>query len=187
MFDYIIKKLEPLLDMIVDPLMAWLRKRSLTFKICLSGAAAVLIAMMYYGYTLNWVAEKALYVPRVAFSNTSTIPFSSDVVARTKRIKRRLASTVADDLSELANGDLTPWSAAQAVVSVSGVAQNLVEIVEFINSKHAPDCECWAETPDRLRAFRNPFISGWIFYALADIGIPVSQGALDILLSEQQE
>ncbi|HXN88741.1 MAG TPA: hypothetical protein VN890_05225 [Methylocella sp.] len=145
--------------------------------------------MMFYPGMVDTVKD-ALYVSRVALVNSSNIPFSSDVVARTKSTKRRLASTVALDLSEMSNGILTAWSTAQAVVSVSGFDISIVEthkIVDFINSKQTPGCECWAETSDRLRDFHSPFISGWIFCAYAEIGIPVPEGALNTLLSEQQE
>lgn len=42
MLAYIIRKLEPLLDMIVDPLIAWLRKRSLTFLIVVISALSAI-------------------------------------------------------------------------------------------------------------------------------------------------
>jgi hypothetical protein len=97
--------------------------------------------------------------------------------------------TIDTDLDESSKDILTPWSAAQAVVAIDDFHKSKLDVqplVELINSGRAPMCECWAETPDRSPDFHNPFIAGWILYAFAEMGIPISKATLETLLTEQQ-
>jgi hypothetical protein len=188
-FEYIIKKLEPLLDIIVDPLIAALKKLPLIVLITsISIIAAISVAAYYYHDMLISISYDAVYIPRV-LTNSSSINFSSDIFTHTISTQHRLLLTIDTDLDEISSNILTPWSAAQAVAAVHDVDKSKLDvqhIVDFINSGKAQMCECWAETPDRSRDFHNPFIAGWILYAFAEMGIPSSRATLETLLSEQQ-
>jgi hypothetical protein len=186
MFEYILKKLEPLLDSIVDPLIAALKKLPLiVLIIVVSIISAIFVAAYHYRDLLISVSYTAIYVPRV-LTNSSSIPFSSDISTHMVSTQHRLLLTMDMDLDEISRDILTPWSAAQAVVAADKSKLDVQHIVEFINSGKAPTCECWAETPDRSREFRNPFIAGWILYAFAEMGILSSKATLETLLAEQQ-
>jgi hypothetical protein len=193
MSEYIIKKLEPLLDIIVDPIIAALKKLPLiVLIIAISIISAISVAAYHYRDILISISYDVIYIPRV-LTDSSSIPFSSDISTHMVSTQHRLLLTIDTDLDEISSGTtsniLVPWSAAQAVVAVHDFDKSKLDvqhIVKFINYGKAPMSECWAETPDRLREFCNPFIAGWILYAFAEMGIPSSKATLETLLSEQQ-
>jgi hypothetical protein len=197
---YISDKIAPLLDRITDPIVDRLRKAPLGVLItvlCLIGTAGLAIYNPgFVGSTLNLltsVTSKAFYMKRVAFDNSRhAIPLSHDVIEKTKSTEKIIASTLDLDLSDMAKGkgSLTAWSAAQAISSLEHFSPRNASkynkaFLDFIQSTVILDCACWAETPDRKADFHNPFVSGWIFHALADMGEPAKEDVLDKLLSEQ--
>jgi hypothetical protein len=180
---------------IVDELIAWFRRISLIAKIAVICIIAAIIGGIYYKDEVVRYAGIALYVPRAIFGDLShagplkatSLPLSSHTEESTKEIERRLVQREFDDLAHMSNGKFTPWSVSQAVISVATDIADKEKIVAFINSGHAQGCACWGEIANSSRDFHVPFISGWIFYAFAELKIPVTEEALDTLLAEQNE
>jgi hypothetical protein len=189
MFEYLFEKCKPLLDIIVDPVIAYIKKlpKSVVMLLLFMTVSIGSLSYLYYDKII-YIFENSVYIPRVLFSKDRFIPFSSEIIRSINSTKERLSASVSLDLENIGSGNLTPWSAAQAVVSLLDKSSiDTRGVVEYVNSRKAPGCECWADTPDRLADFHNPFITGWIFFAFSELGYPLSDGSLDLILSEQHE
>ena len=200
---YVADKIAPLLDRVVDPIVGRLSKAPIIvviFVLCVMGGTLAIIyhpGLITSSYNIVVSAiNNAIYAGRVATADSKTIPLSPEIVERIKITQQRIASTIDSELSEMSQtyrgGPLSAWSAAQDIVSVSDFDPSILDrykktFVDFIYANVIPGCGCWAETPDRNRDFHNPFISGWIFYALSKMGVPASDDALNTLLLEQSK
>jgi hypothetical protein len=134
---YVIEKITPLLDRVVDPIVGRLSKAPIIvvfFVLCLIGFT---LAIIYHPglitSSLNIVVStihRAIYATRVATADARTIPFSSELIERTKITQKRIATVLDNDLSEMSGtyrGPLTAWSAAQDVVGVSDFDPSILD------------------------------------------------------------
>lgn len=95
----------------------------------------------------------------------------------------RLGLVVQNDLES--DATITPWAAAQAILALPpGRLPKAGTFKDFVRANAEPECHCWQEVPHR-DSDRCTFISGWMFAAMARLGIPATTGEIEFVLHEQ--
>jgi hypothetical protein len=188
MLEYLRKKIEALVDSIIDPI--WKRlmaARPLVKIMVVLAGLAVFVAIKYPD------PIKALYldgraIARVVRAEPKTIPLGKDIATRTRNAVSRLSETMRSDLLTLQGSNMTPWATAQTVAAASGlgtVSFDKPAITASIRTRTIPGCACWAELPRKVEEPACTFISGWVLAAFADLDIPASSAELLYLLDRQ--
>jgi hypothetical protein len=188
--EYFRKKLEAILDSILDPI--WQRVMGASIKV---KVATLLVCGSAVAATANPEMTSRLYSQsvdlfEVVTVDQSKIPLHYAVVEKTRATATRLSITTKADLLKLANGYMTPWSTAQAAAATNGLnagAFDKQSVTEFIRSHKAPNCDCWTELPEETNSPHCVFISGWIMASLAEMSIPASSGEIRYALKTQHD
>jgi len=187
--EYAKKKLEQLLDTLIDPVWKRVLKlpwpaRLLVLALCL---AVGLLASSPH------LAKDAYRVPssliRAATADVGTIPIDSAVAGRARQTIAKLSSTVEQDLTLERMKNDTPWPIAQvylALPKASARADNEA-IIDFLRTNSEPGCGCWREIPGNAGRPRNIFISGWMLLALSRLDAAATPAELEFLLTARHD
>jgi len=185
MINYLSKRVEQLLDTLLDPLWQRALRAPWSIRLTLLSLAAALIGWLTYPEKARSIVDDAYYMARGAFDDSGAPPLSARTTAKLRSTTNRLALLVKSDLTQL--NAATPWSIAQtmnAILDQAGADRQ--GLAAFIRSGADPACSCWVEIP-RTTTDRVVFISGWILAALAKAGIAASDDEVEFLLREQQD
>jgi len=186
---YVNRKLEQLADELLAPfwnaLGGWLRNLSwwgrtaLLFLIVLAGIA------VYYLPSLPLGLATAARSVTVVTSKSSVLPLNSSIAARLYETATRLSHGLQSDLDDPRS--LSPpsaWALAQVIVATNEMATIDREMIRtYLRSISIGECNCWQEAPNTPLHITA---SGWVLFALADMGIPATEAEIRFLLGEQQ-
>jgi hypothetical protein len=187
MLNYLNKKLELVLDSILEPVWKWLLGTSIKWKIII-----LVVAISISWLITNPEISRNLFtngknIVKVSLSDSDTIPLNGALIEKLETVAHRLEGTIKLDLENLKSKDMTPWIAAQALTSMADRKNdlNLDSVKTYIRSHTAPNCACWTEIPAKKADHRCVFISGWIVSAFSHAGIAAAPGELAYILDMQ--
>lgn len=188
MLEYLKKKYFEIVASLIDPIVA--RALALSWVMRL---AIVLIPLGLWGgweYREQLKNHLALASRCVAIlqSRDGVIPLPAAARNQAIDIAARLRAMSAADANLIAAGQLTGWSAAQALSAISSeerYAQAQKLFAHFIREKRIPTCNCWAELNNEDETKSWLFISGWVLRSLAQIGESATVGEVESILRVQ--
>lgn len=190
MFEYFNKKLEALLESVLEPL--WTRvlaapRRTKIAILLICGAVGSAVA---YPDAPRELYTRAEAITRTALSRSQKIPLSSNLIVKTRSTTKRLSRLVQGDLLKLNVVSITPWAAAQAAAAVANMESVILDkraITSFVRSNSVPNCACWTEIPTNTTDAQSIFISGWVMTTLADMDIPATSAEIRYVLDSQNK
>ena len=188
MFDYLEKKLEIILDSIVDPIVAkvvalsW-RMRVLILLIATSACAT----FAYPELILNGATNLVRFV-KIEINSDDKLILSQDATTRLHASSQILWTTLNSILDNPHDFQLTPWVAAEVATARSEPDQSFKSALEiyFRNTK-VPECGCWRELPNTDKSPRLVHVSGWVLSAMAMTEIAAKDDEISFLLDRQAE
>ena len=190
MIYYFNKKLEIPLDSVLEPVWKWLMASSWKVKTIILLASGLLFYAVTYPDVVESLYKRTNSIAKVLFLASNVIPLDKALVKESRSIVTRLSRTVSGDLLKLHVSNLTPWSAAQAVMSLADADSTVIDknaIVSFIRSNTVPGCACWTELPKHVSEPQCTFISGWVIAAFADAGVAATNEELKYILDAQDQ
>ena len=188
MLEYFKKKYEELLGSLFEPLVKTVLGLSWPVRLLI----AAVLPMAVLGWTYRDKIElafgyswRALEVVRAA---PGQIPLSEAMLHRVKEVAGRLKAASLADRSLIPTGQMTGWSAAQALHAIGPDPQQgqaRTDLVRFIREKELKACSCWAELNNEDDGKAWLFISGWVLSALAVANTPASESEVAYVLRNQ--
>ncbi len=190
MLDFIKQHVSQLLDSVVAPIWAWVLARSWGVRATILAALLLSTGIVCKPQTAMAMYANAIAYTRAVTAGPRSIPIDSAVRDGLEGLRSRLTTSILSDISTYNDGHLTPWSAAQAVVSLPTNRIDYVtklNLIEYIRSNRAAsDCFCWTEVPTTYSG-ELLFVSGWVMKAYAQLGVPLTDRELDDILSKQDD
>lgn len=191
MFDWMKKKLEQLLDSLVDPL--WQKVLALSWF----GRLAILVlSVAIFATVLHWkdahryVAIGAKIFIVTLHGDHGGIPLSNSYLERVKEsISRLTISLEADLANRIVSGNMAEpgaWTPAQVVVALNGItpSDSHQSIVTFFRNRQDPACFCWREFMQQ-ESPRHILASAWVLLALAQLNAPILPDEVRFMLNMQ--
>jgi hypothetical protein len=186
MLAWIWKKLEQLLDTLVDPL--WKRVLALSWAgrlTILVFCAATLAVGLHWKDTQHFLTTGAQIVAVTLHSGHNGMPLSDNYQRRVKGGIERLAASLEADLSSRNYSLEGSWAPAQVVIALKGISLPQPEtLATFFHSRADPACSCWKEFPES-QAPRHILVSGYVLFALAHLNSPASSDQVRFMLGVQ--
>lgn len=187
MVSYLSKKVEELLDTLLEPLWQRVLRASVMTRLLVLGLGAAIAFFAANPDGLRSLATDGYYLSRGMFRDSEHLKLRREIDAQLQASTGRLTRVVENDLTQLERGLNTPWSAAQAALALAGAVEiDGQRLAAFVRAKRDPTCDCWVEIPASTND-HCVFISGWILAALAEGGVAATAGELEFLLKEQRE
>jgi hypothetical protein len=183
---YVNKKLELLLDSVLEPIYQRVMAASIGFKVAILLVVGTIALAIGNQDVARRVYAETVGLVQVVNSGVGTIPLSQSIADQTRATANRLATTTKGDLLNLSGGYMTPWSTAQAAAATGTIDAEAIDrtaITSYIRAHAAPTCNCWTELPSE--SAHCVFISGWVMAAFAAMGVPASTGELQYALRSQ--
>ena len=193
MLAWIWKKLEQLLDTVIDPL--WKRVLALPWAgrlAILVFCAAILAVGLHWKDTQQFLDTGARIVAVTLHSGHEGMPLSHDYRRRVKEGTARLATSLEADLSSRDNPfgqELGPWAPAQMVIALKGISLFQPEtLAAYFHSQADSECPCWREFPrNKEKSPRHLLVSGWVLFALAHLNSAASPDQVRFMLDVQSD
>ncbi len=186
MIEYVRTKLEQLLETLIAPWWSKLLAASWRVRLAALVVIAVVAAAAAFPRELWRLTKQGYYVPRTVWAGPTVVPISKATADRNRQNVQRLVTVVASELPPHHPKHIAPWTAAQGVLSVTGIG--LADPAAFsalVRSQSDPSCSCWTELVGQPVLTRCFFISGWVLAALASLRVPATAGELAFLLDHQ--
>jgi hypothetical protein len=188
MFEYFKAKLGALLDSVLAPFWSWVMAAPLWQKVLILLIGGGVGGAVAYPQ-VPWEAySQAEAIMRAWGAEPQKIPLPNDVAEKTRATGKRLSQTVRAELLKLTGGSITPWAASQAAAAAAGMESSALDkekIAAFIRSNTVPGCACWTEQLEKPSDPRCIFISGWVMFALAEMGAPATSEEIHYVLEAQ--
>ena len=189
MLGYFLKKLEMVLDPLLEPF--WLRVRAWIKELSWQGRTLLLVLAGLMALAVGyWNSLPLFYRTAVAFGKIVTsaptqIPLDSSLTFKLRETSRRLAEGLRADLNHPDN--LYPpsaWTLAQEAAASSGMIKINAEVVRTYFQNMEIACNCWQETPESHPP--HVAVSGWVLFALAELKFPATEAEVRFFLKEQK-
>ncbi len=187
--DYLGKKLEALLDSVIEPVWTRLLAARWWIKALVLLVGVGVFAAIKFPTEVEDAVLDARMLMRVALAEPGRLPLDRELATKLRGALARLSETIRADLSTVPSDPMTPWSTAQAIEAVGGLpspATNGARLVAGIRDRATRGCACWSELA--AHDTREPactFVSGWVLAAFADLGVAATPDELDFVLRQQ--
>lgn len=188
MIDYFKKKLETILDSIVDPMISKIVALSWNIRIIiLIFAVAISSAIAYPEAALRGATTAKSFV-RIWLQSSKDVTLSAKTTARLHSSRQVLWATLNSMLDNTHDPQLTPWVAAQIASARSEPSSSFkAELDSYFQSTKILDCSCWRELPHTERSPRLIHVSGWVLSAKAQTELVAPDDEIAFLLDKQTE
>ena len=188
MLDYLKKKYVELVASVLDPIATKVLALSLASRVALVIAFPGVWAAWEYRENVKHAVAFASRIAAVARAPSGNVPLSADLRGRAIDVAFRLRAASARDTNLVDSGELTGWSAAQALMAIANDPTHNSQaqiFAAYIREKQLKSCSCWAElnTEDERRSWL--FISGWVLAAFSDAKIAGTESEIQYLLKHQ--
>ena len=187
MIEYLKKKIEPIIDSIVDPVV----KRILTFSWKLKLTTVIVLSLGIFAITEPDVFAKiaSVSVKTVKYTLSSNrIILNNKALERLQSSRRILWASLESLLESKHDPQLTPWVAAQLAWAHENTDTAFNSKLQlYFRQTKVTECGCWREIPFTEKSPRLVHVSGWVLSAMAKSDISATDDEITFLLQHQSE
>ena len=187
------KKLEEFAQGILDPI--WIKLQNWVKELSWGKRIAVLMVVLSVGFVIRyyeslplWVEYSLIFSRVVININETTIPLSTSLSKQLHETTKRLSNSLQQDITnpQKMNPE-SPWALSQAVIASNRIAHiDKNKIQTYFENVSSKKCNCWQEILNDSYPSLIP-ASGWIIYAMAELGIPATDAEISFFLNEQHK
>jgi len=189
MFEYLLKKLVDLVGDSLDwaRLRTWLKSLRWRTRLAILGLAGLLILGAYYWTSLPLIYVTSLCYLKVATVDPAIIPLRSSLKLKLHATAERLSEGLRPDLEDTSRIDPpSAWTVAQLAAAVGRTDKVDPDRIRTYLRNIEIACDCWQERPD-ITSLPNVAVSGWVFFALAELDLPATESEVRFILAEQNK
>jgi hypothetical protein len=185
MLEYLLRKIEVLLDSLVEPI--WQRIVRMPWVVRLGvliGLVAAFLAARDPKAVLAF-APRLRAIVCVALSTNERLPIRETPARIARETAARIEDTLLPELVRAGDFGREAWPMAQTVVAARSIASiDSTAILAFFDSAADASCGCWRQIPGVSHP-RNIVVTGWVCVAKARLSDSASEQTVRFLLKEQ--
>lgn len=188
MLEYLKKKYEELFSSVFDPIFKAILESKWWVKILALGLTGIVYWSIENPEPLKKYSQDLQTYARVMTHPTDSIALSNKAIKRILESQRRLILAIRNDANIISTGEITGWSAAQALLAISkssNLNDEKQKFLTFINGSRLEKCSCWPELNTDTEESAWIFISGWVLSAKASTATQAEINEINFLLNNQ--